>query len=108
MDVHVPLAIARALRRKGHDVLTAQKDHAARLSGPELLDRAGSLGRIIFTQDVDFLAEAAARQRAGSSFPTVIYAHQFTAIGVCVADLALILNALTPEEAAGCVLHLPL
>ena len=26
MDVHVPIAITRALRHKGHDVLTAQED----------------------------------------------------------------------------------
>ena len=32
---------------------------------PVLLDRALALGYVVFTQDVDFLAEAARRQRAG-------------------------------------------
>lgn len=108
MDVHIPLAITRALRRKGFDVLTAQDDGTARLPDPELLRRAAALGRVLFTQDEDFLAEAAGLHRAGSSFASVIYAHQFTAIGQCVADLALILSAMRPEESRGQVIHLPL
>ena len=108
MDVHVPLAITRALRRKGLDVLTAQDDGTTRLPDSELLLRAGTLGRVLFTQDDDFLAEAARLHRAGSTFATVIYAHQFTAIGVCVADLSLILSAMLPGETRGQVLHLPL
>ena len=108
MDVHVPLAITRALRRKGFDVLTAQDDSTTRLPDPDLLLRAAALGRVLFTQDDDFLAEAARLHRGGSNFATVIYAHQFTGIGVCVADLALILAAMLPGEARGQVLHLPL
>ena len=108
MDVHVPLAITRALRRKGHDVLTAQDDGTTRLPDPDILLRAGALGRVLFTQDDDFLTEAARLHRAGAAFATVIYAHQFTGIGVCVADLALILAAMLPDEARGEVLHLPL
>ena len=37
MDVHVPAAITRALRRRGVDVLTAQEDGNARLPDPALL-----------------------------------------------------------------------
>jgi len=108
MDVHVPLAITRALRRRGFDVLTAQDDGTARLADSALLARAGSLSRVLFTQDDDFLAEAARLLRAGTSFATVIYAHQFTTIGTCVTDLVLILSAMLPEEAHDQVIHLPL
>jgi predicted nuclease of predicted toxin-antitoxin system len=66
MDVHVPLAITEALRVRGADVLTAQQDDARQLADDELLDRAGSLGRVLFTRDVDLLAEATRRQREGS------------------------------------------
>ena len=89
-------------------VLTAQEDGTTRLPDTELLMRAGTLGRILFTQDDDFLVEAARQHQTGASFATVIYAHQFTAIGVCVADLSLILSAMLPEEARDCVIHLPL
>ena len=108
MDVHVPLAVTRALRRKGFDVLTAQEDGTSRLTDEELLDRAGLLGRVLFTQDEDFLMHSAHKQRAGSSFATVIYAHQFTAIGTCISDLSLILSALSAEESRDQVLHIPL
>jgi predicted nuclease of predicted toxin-antitoxin system len=63
MDVHVPAAITRALRRSGIDVLTAQEDGTAELDDPALLDRAGELGRIVFTRDRDFLVEAVRRQQ---------------------------------------------
>lgn len=87
MDVHVPAAITRALRRRGVDVLTAQEDGAARMLDPALLDRVTELGRIVFSRDTDFLAEGVRRQRAGLSFATVVYPHQqYVSIGRCVSD----------------------
>ncbi|HMP83584.1 MAG TPA: DUF5615 family PIN-like protein, partial [Verrucomicrobiota bacterium] len=65
MDVHVPLAITRGLRRRGVDVLTSQQDGTTRLPDDQLLDRATQLGRVIFSRDRDMLAEAVSRQRGG-------------------------------------------
>jgi predicted nuclease of predicted toxin-antitoxin system len=108
MDVHVPAAITRALRRRGFDILTAQEDGTSRLPDPELLDRAGKLGRIVFTRDSDFLAEGVRRQRNGISFPTIVYAHQqHVSISRCVDDLDLILCASMPDEATGQIVYLP-
>lgn len=59
MDVQVPLAITEGLRRRGVDVVTAQEDGSGLLEDPELLDRATVLGRLLFTQDEDFLSEGA-------------------------------------------------
>ena len=42
-DVHVPVAVADALRLRDVDVLTAQEDGAAELEDPLLLDRATEL-----------------------------------------------------------------
>jgi predicted nuclease of predicted toxin-antitoxin system len=109
MDVHVPAAITRGLRRRGVDVLTAQQDHAERLSDPALLNRAGELKRIVFTRDSDFLAEGVRRWRAGESFATIVYAHQMeVTIGRCVEDLEIVAQNLTEEEAVGQIVHLPL
>jgi predicted nuclease of predicted toxin-antitoxin system len=109
MDVHVPLAITEALRVRGIDVLTAQEDDARQLEDHELLDRAGSLGRVLFTRDVDLLAEATRRQRDGVSFRGVIFAHQLqVTIGQCVRDLELIAAAGEPEDLASQVCFLPL
>jgi len=57
MDVHVPRAITEGLRLRSIDVLTAHEDGARRLTDAELLDRAGALGRVLFTRDADLLAE---------------------------------------------------
>lgn len=109
MDVHVPLPITRGLRQRGIDVRTAQEDGTAELDDPALLDRAGRLGRILFTRDDDLLAEAVARMRRGMSFATVVYAHQLNvSIGRCVADLEVIAQAGLSEEAAGQIIYLPL
>jgi hypothetical protein len=109
MDVHVPLAITRGLRRRGIDVLTAQEDSATEMSDPDLLNRAGKLGRVLFTRDQDLLAEAVRRLRAGGIFTTVVYAHQLeVSIGQCILDLELIAKAMTSEEAWRQLVFLPL
>ena len=109
LDAHVPRAIALGLQMRGVDMLTAQKDGAAMCSDPELLDRATSLGRVLFTLDDDLLAEAARRQREGGSFSGLIYAHPLrVTIGQCVHDLELVAKAGEPEDLRDQVLFLPL
>jgi predicted nuclease of predicted toxin-antitoxin system len=109
MDVHVPLAITRGLRRKGVDVLTAQQDGAAEMPDDKLLDRAAELGRVLFTRDQDLLAEAAKRLRDGVPFSTVIFARQLdVSIGQCIADLEIIARLGTPDDAVNQVVFLPL
>src|SRR5436190_16279579 len=98
MDVHVPAAITQGLRRRRGTVLTAQDDGANRLADPELLDRATLLGYVLFTQDVDFLAEGARRQHAGETFGGVVYAPQRdVSIGQCVDDLELLAKVYDPQ-----------
>jgi len=107
MDVHVPLSVVRGLRRRGVDVLTAQEDGASRLSDPELLRRAGELGRILFSQDEDLIVEAARCQRSGESFASVVFARQLdVSIGRCVTELEILATAATTEDAEGQVFFL--
>lgn len=109
MDVHVRRAITQALRLRGVDVLTAQADGTARLPDPALLDRATQLGRVLFSQDEDMLAEATRRQRTGEPFAGVVYAHQLRVnIGRCIQDLELIAKATDPEDWRNWVEYLPL
>ena len=107
MDVHAPLPITRGLRRRGVDVLTAQEDGAGRWLDPKLLDRAGELGRILFSQDEDLIAEAVRRQRGGESFATVVFARQLDlSIARGIADLEAIAKAALPEDAKGQLIFL--
>jgi predicted nuclease of predicted toxin-antitoxin system len=109
MDQHVPRAISVGLRLRGVDVVTAFEDGTSEMNDSELLNRASELGRVLFTQDDDLLAEAAARQKDGRLFNGVIYAHQLRiAIGTCVSDLEIIANAAEPNELINTVIFLPL
>jgi hypothetical protein len=109
MNQHVPRAITIGLRLRKVDVITAHEDGASRMDDSELLNRAGELGRVLFTQDDDLLAEATKRQRKGISFHGVIYAHQLrVSIGTCVHDLEIIAKAGEPEDLVNRVEFLPL
>jgi uncharacterized protein with PIN domain len=109
MDHHVNRAITDGLRLRGVDVRTAQEDGTQRLPDPELLDCATALGRVLFTQDKDFLREAHRRQNSSEYFAGVIYAHQFdVSIGECVEELELIAKICEPVEWTNRLDHLPL
>ena len=109
MDIHVPAPITRALIRRGVDVKTAQEDGTTEMEDNELLDRATTLNRALFSRDEDLLAEATARQRAGRFFAGVVYAHQLrVTIGQCINDLEIIGKAGNPEDLHNRVEHLPL
>ncbi len=96
LDEHVPRAVAVGLRRRGVDVLTV---HEAGMEGAEderHLAFALQEGRVILTQDVDFLRfQASGRRHAG-----IAYASQQTPIGVILRGLMLIHDALTADEMA--------
>lgn len=88
MDEQVPKAITLGLRQRGVDVLTVQDDGFTTTPDPIVLDRATELGRVIFSQDDDFLMEAHRRQVEGIYFSGVIYVYQRnTLIGDCIRDL---------------------
>lgn len=109
MDHHVSRSITLGLRIRHIDVLTAYEDQSHDIPDTDLLDRATALGRVLFSQDDDLLAEATQRQRNGVSFGGVIYAHQTeVSIGQCVHDLELIATLGTPDEVMNQVIYLPL
>lgn len=109
MDHHVDVAITRGLRLRGVNVLTAEEDGTKQLTDPLLLDRALALGYVLFTQDVDFLVEAARRQAAGEAFAGVIFARQqVVSVGQCVQDLELMAKVYDPVDMMNRVEHLPL
>jgi predicted nuclease of predicted toxin-antitoxin system len=109
MDEHVPWAITAGLRHRGVDVMTAQEDKREESEDEELLDRAGVLARVLFTQDQDFLAIAAGRLQAGVPFAGIIFAHQEgPSYGDCVRDLELMAGASKAEEYANRIEYLPL
>ena|SRR5437660_2877800 len=108
-DQHAPAAIARSLRLREVDVLTAYQDGHDRSEDETILLRATALERILFTQDEDLLALAHHYQAASRYFTGVVYAHQMrVSIGTCIGDLEIISKASSAEEMANRVEFLPL
>jgi Domain of unknown function (DUF5615) len=109
MDVHVPLSVTQSLRRRGLDVLTSQEDGTAQVDDQALLARATELGRVLFSQDQDFLKIAAEWQEAGRRFRGVVFARQQgVSLGGLAADLELLLTCCDPQELENRVTYLPL
>ncbi|HEY7152779.1 MAG TPA: DUF5615 family PIN-like protein [Gemmataceae bacterium] len=109
MDEQVRSAVTRGLRLRGVTVLTAQEDGTDAMDDSDLLDRATALGYVIFTQDVDFMIEAAQRQRTGQPFAGVVYGHQMNvSTGQCVQDLELIAKVYDLVDMMNRVEYLPL
>ena len=98
LDEHVPHAIAHALRRRGIDILTLTD--AGMLGRPdvEVLARACTEGRVVITQDPDFLRLHDERpDHVGIAY----CAQGSSTVGQMVASLVLIHEVYTPDEMAG-------
>ena len=109
MDTCVHSAVTDGLRARGVDVLTTQEDGHTETPDPLVLDRAGELGRVMYSEDEDFVIEGVRRQRAGIPFAGVIYAHQIRVpIGRRVEDLHIMAECGIPEDIENNVRHLPI
>ncbi|MCA1687041.1 MAG: DUF5615 family PIN-like protein [Actinobacteria bacterium] len=75
-DEHVPKAVVRGLRERGVDVLTVSEAGVLGASDQEHLAFARREGRVLFTQDADFL-----RLHAwGTEHSGIVYTRQQAAI----------------------------
>ena len=89
--------------------ITAYEDDSHERADAELLDRATTLERILFTRDDDLLAEATRRQRAGIPFRGIVYAHQLrVSIGTCIEELEIIARDGEPDDLMNRIQFLPL
>jgi hypothetical protein len=109
LDVHVPLAIAQQLRRRGVGVVHAAEEGTSQLEDGELLELATRQGRVMVTQDIRFRVMAEDWRRQGRPFAGLFYGHQLAmSIGQWVADLELIAKTTETSEWTNSVNHLPL
>jgi hypothetical protein len=98
LDEHVPVAIAEGLRRRGIDATTAAEAKLLAARDPAHLTFAMSEGRVLFTQDADFLRLHA----AGSVHMGIAYCHQESrSIGDIIRGLVLIWEIYEPNEMKG-------
>jgi predicted nuclease of predicted toxin-antitoxin system len=98
LDENVNGAIADGLRRRGIDVTTTPEAELIASSDEEQVAFALSQGRVIFTQDDDFLRLA----QAGIAHAGIAYCRQGSrSIGEIIRGLILIWELLEPEEMVG-------
>lgn len=90
-------------------MLTAYEDGRAEADDETILDRATALGRVVFSQDEDFLAIAAQWQRVARPFAGVIFGSQESlTIGQAIEYLELIAKVSGPEQLRNSVQFIPL
>ncbi|MEO1077889.1 MAG: DUF5615 family PIN-like protein [Bacteroidota bacterium] len=96
-DEHVPRAVIEGLRHHGADVVSTPE--AGMLGKPDAEHLAFALreGRVVYTQDDDFLKLAA----AGAAHAGVAYLRQGASIGQAVRGLLRLHAALSAEEMVG-------
>ena len=96
-DEHVARAVVQGLRQRGVDVLTVPDAGLLGASDLEHLERARSEGRVLFTQDDDFLRY----HGAGVEHTGIAYAFQGASTRQIIRGLMLIYEVLEPAEMAG-------
>jgi hypothetical protein len=107
-DQHVPGPIAAGLRRQGIDVITTEQDGRKSLEDESLFERATALGRVMVTNDDDFLRIAAAWMAEGRHFAGLVYIKsQRVPFGKLIDDLLLIASVYSAEEMTDRIEHLP-
>lgn len=96
-DEHVSKAVIRGLRQRGIDVLSMVEANKLGASDEAQLAFALAQGRVLFSQDEDFLRLAS----FGAPHAGIVYAAQQVAIGHVIQGLLLIHRVLTAEEIVG-------
>ena len=108
-DEHVPWAITHGVRTAGIEVLRVQDDSLRGVEDEPLLQRATDLGRVLFTQDDDFLAISAEWLRTGCTFPGIVYVHQDRlSYRERIAELIRLSREFSAEQMVNRVVYLPL
>lgn len=101
-DEQVSKAIIRGLRQRGVDVLTVPEAGKQGATDEVQLAFALAEGRVIFTQDDDFLRLAA----SGKTHAGIVYAAQSMPTGKVIQGLMLIFQVLEAEDMVGNIEYL--
>lgn len=102
MDEHVAKAVIHGLRQRGVDVLSVPEAEMMGATDEAHLAFAFSRGRVLFTQDTDFLRLAS----LSIAHSGIVYAPQYTSIGDVIRGLILIHQVLEAEEMTGKIEYL--
>ena len=96
-DEHVPRSVVRGLRSRGVDVVGVAEIRAHGLTDADHLGRALSEGRVVVTQDADFLRLHA----SGSRHAGIVFADARLGVGDWIRGLMLVYQVLDADEMVG-------
>lgn len=103
LDEHIPSAVAAGLRRRGIDVTRAAEVGMVGVKDEKQLSFATETGRMLVTQDADFLR----LHQAGVPHAGIAYCIQGSlTVGEMLRRLVLIYDLMTDEEVQGRVEYL--
>jgi len=103
LDEHVSFGVAAGLRRRGVDVSRAAEVGLVGVRDEEQLSFATQAGRVLVSQDADFLR----LHEAGVPHAGIAYCHQgLLTIGEMLRRLVLVYDLVTAEEMHGRVEYL--
>jgi predicted nuclease of predicted toxin-antitoxin system len=98
LDEHVTHAIARAVARRGVAITTATESRVVGLPDDQLLARCRAEGRVLVTQDRDFLR----LHRQGAPHAGIVCCEQGSrSIGEIVEFLLLVADIYVPADMVG-------
>jgi predicted nuclease of predicted toxin-antitoxin system len=102
VDEHVPRAVVRGLRQRGIDILSVSEAGLLGASDEEHLRIANAEGRVVVTQDSDFLRLHA----LGLPHVGIVYVPNNMSIGEMIRELMLIYQVLEVEDMLGRIEYL--
>lgn len=89
-DEHIPKAVAKGLRERGVDAVTAAEAGTLRAQDRSVLDQLRAEGRVVITHDADYLRLHA----AGVLHAGIVYAAPDKSIGEIIRGALLIAEVL--------------
>ena len=107
-DEHIQIAIVKALRRRGIDVLRCQEAGLRTAADVDHLTLATEQRRMLITRDEDFLRMHAELMSEGKSHAGIIYIQRqnWDNVELIVDNLLLIHEALLPGEESNFVWYI--
>lgn len=99
-DEHIPYPVIEGLKRRGLDAISVQEIGLSSEEDIKILDKARNDGRIIYTQDADFLR----LHQTGHNHGGIIYHHPLAySIGETIRKVMLLCEITLPEEIKGTI-----
>jgi len=97
-DEHIPYPVIKGLRRRGIDVVSVQEIGLSSEEDKVIMDKAKEDGRLIYTQDADFLR----LHQLGHPHIGIIYHHPLAySIGEAIRKVILICEKFSSEQLKG-------